>query len=116
MEGGGRGGGFGGGRGTGAQFMVFAAAYANKDSALYHDAKLIPAMEQFTKTLQDSQFADGLWGEGGNVDSPPDSSFTLKTLAKGQLFLIRDNNEATAALRTHMKEVILKCAEGVRTG
>jgi hypothetical protein len=112
---GGRGGGFGGGRGTGAQFMVFAAAYANRDSELHRDAALIPAMDRFTASLQESQLPDGLW-DSGNLDSPPDSAFTLKTLAKGQLFLEQDAHAATAAVRARMKQVILKCAEGVRTG
>jgi len=115
LEGTGRGGGFGGGRGTGAQFMVFAAAYANRDSEFFHDAKLIPAMERFTQSLRETQLPDGLW-DSGNLDSPPDSAFTLKTLAKGQYFLERDNHAATAVLRARMKEVILACAEGVRTG
>lgn len=115
LEGTGRGGGFGGGRGTGAQFMVFAAAYANRDSQFFRDAKLIPVMEQFTQVLKDSQLPDGLW-DSGNLDSPPDSAFVLKTLAKGQLFLEKDNSAATAALRGKMKDVILTCAEGVRTG
>jgi hypothetical protein len=118
LEGGGGGrfgGGFGGGRGTGAQFMVFAAAYSNRDSQLFHDARLVPAMLQFTQSLQQSQLPDGLW-DSGNLDSPPDSAFVLKTLAKGQLFLEKDGSEATTALRARMKDVILKCAEGVRTG
>lgn len=122
--GGGRGGGgFGGSRGTGAQFMIFAAAYTNRDSQLFHDARLVPAMERFTQSLQETQLPDGLW-DMGNLDSPPDSAFVLKTLAKGQLFLERDASEArstgsgqaTARVRAMMKDVILKCAEGVRTG
>ena len=120
LEGGARaagrgGGGFGGARGTGAQFMIFAAAYANPDSELHHDARLVPAMQQFAQTLQQSQLPDGLW-DMGNLDSPPDSAFVLKTLAKGQLFLERDRGDATTSVRTQMKGVILKCAEGVRTG
>jgi hypothetical protein len=110
------GGGFGGGRGTGAQFMVYAAVYANSASQYYHDAKLIPAMAEFTKVLKESQFPDGLWGDAGNIDSPPDSSFVLKTIAKGQRFLVTDGSPATEALRAQMKAVILACAEGVRTG
>ena len=115
LEGTGRGGGFGGGRGTGAQFMVYATAYTNRDSQLYHDARLVPAMEEFTRTLQESQLSDGLW-DGGNLDSPPDSAFVLKTLAKGQLSLVKDASPATTAVRERMKNVIMKCAEGVRTG
>lgn len=107
---------FGGARGTGAQFMVLAAAYSNRDSQFHHEGRLLPLMERLTKTLRESQFEDGLWGESGNIDSPPDSSFVLKTLCKGQLFLQRDGSRETLAVRQRMQEVILSCAEGVRTG
>lgn len=105
----------GGGRGSGALIMTMAAAYANPLSKLHHDARLVPAMEQHADILQRTQNPSGLWNMG-NIDSPPDSSFVLKTLAKGQLFLERDNHAATAALRAKLKNLILTCAEGVRTG
>lgn len=109
------GGGMGGGRGSGALIMTMAAAYGNPQSKLHHDARLVPAMLQHVETLEKSQNPSGLWS-GGNVDSPPDSAFVLKTLAKGQIFLVRDNQAATAALRERLKKLILTCAEGVRRG
>jgi hypothetical protein len=102
-------------RSAGSEFMVCAAAFTNRDSQLYHDARLVSAMERSIRGLQASQLADGLWN-AGNLDSPPDSAFVLKVLAKGMWFLEQDASLATVALRAEARSVILKCAEGVRTG
>jgi hypothetical protein len=109
------GGGFGGSRGAGAQLMVFAAAYTTPESRWFHQDRLIPKMTGFVNALAKTQLADGLW-DSGNLDSPPDSAFVLKTLAKAQQFLVRDNAPATAELRARLKDVTLKNADGVRTG
>lgn len=111
----GRGGGGGGARGSGALIMTMAAAYANPLSKLHHDPRLIPAMTQQVETLRQSQTPSGLWSMG-NLNSPPDSAFVLKTLAKGQLFLVKDGHADTAAFRAKLKELILSCTEGVRKG
>lgn len=105
----------GGGRGAGALIMTMAAAYGNPLSSLHRDPRLVPAMDNLVATLRQSQNPSGLWSLG-NIDSPPDSSFILKTLAKGQLFLTRDNHPPTEALRSRLRELILSCVEGVRTG
>lgn len=107
--------GMGGGRASGALIMTMAAAHTNPLSKLHHDARLVAAMQQHVTILKESQNPSGLW-DSGNVDSPPDSSFVLKTLAKGQLYLERDNQASTTALRAALKELILATAEGVRTG
>ena len=107
--------GFGGARGSGALIMTLAAAHSSQASKLHHDARLVTAMQKHLKRLRDTQNPSGFW-DLGNIDSPPDSAFILKTLAKGQLFLERDNHQETAQLRTELKDVILKTAEGVRTG
>jgi len=104
-----------GGRESGELIMTMAAAYGNPYSHLHRDGRLVPAMEQHVTSLQQTQNPGGLWSLG-NVNSPPDSSFILKTLAKGQLFLERDNHDPTAPLRQRLKALILACAEGVRRG
>src|SRR5687768_7362601 len=104
--------GFGGARGSGALIMTMAAAHSSQASKFHHDARLVAAMQKQVKRLRDTQNPTGLW-DLGNIDSPPDSAFILKTLAKGQLFLERDNNAATAQLRGELKDVIVKTAAGV---
>jgi hypothetical protein len=105
----------GGFRGIGAQAMTAAAAYTTAQSRLYHDARLVPVLDRLVSALLASQRADGLF-DVGNLDSPPDSAFILKTLARAQFFLERDNQPATAAVRAKLKTLILQAAEGVRQG
>lgn len=108
-------GGFRGIRGIGAQVMMFAAAYSQPLSRHHHSDRMIREMEQCTATLQKEQLPDGLF-DLGNLDSAPDSSFILKTLCKGQLFLEKDGQKKTAALRDRLKNLLLGIAEGVRSG
>lgn len=105
----------GGFRGIGAQAMTTAAAYTTAESRLYHDARLVPALDRLVAALLASQRPDGLF-DVGNLDSPPDTAFILKTLARAQFFLERDNQPATAAVRAKLKTLILQAAEGVRQG
>lgn len=96
----------GGFRGIGAQAMTTAAAYTTAESRLYHDARLVPALDRLVAALLASQRPDGLF-DVGNLDSPPDTAFILKTLARAQFFLERDNQPATAAVRAKLKTLIL---------
>ena len=104
-----------GARGVGEKLMVLAAAFTNGHSQFFHDPRLVPAMEARVESLSQMQRRDGLF-DAGNLDSPPDSAFVLKTLARGQWFLTRDANVTTQTLREKLKALILTTAEGVRVG
>jgi hypothetical protein len=102
-------------RGLGEQVMIFSAAFTNQLSQHHHDEHLIDAMDQRIASLLRSQRDDGLF-DMGNLDSPPDSAFVLKTLARAQLFLVNDATTVTEPTRLKLKGLILKTAEGVRLG
>jgi len=104
-----------GARGLGEQIMIVAAAYTNEHSNYHHDAQLPGFMDACITTLFSMQREDGLF-DMGNLDSPPDSAFVLKTLARGQFFLLRHGDAGTEPVRNRLKELILKTAEGVRQG
>ncbi|RFC50048.1 MAG: hypothetical protein DUW69_000764 [Verrucomicrobia bacterium] len=104
-----------GARGVGEKIMVLAAAFTNEHSPFFHDPRLVPALATRIDSLGQMQRRDGLF-DMGNLDSPPDSAFVLKTLARGQFFLTRDAAVATQALREKLQALILTTAEGVRQG
>lgn len=104
-----------GARGIGEQIMTFAAAYGSAQSIFYRDPKIINALNARIATLTAMQREDGLF-DMGNLDSPPDSAFVLKTLARGQFFLLQDSDPAGESVREKLKALILKTAEGVRLG
>lgn len=104
-----------GSRGIGEQIMTFAAAYMHPGAQLHHDPRLVSALDARIDALARLQREDGLF-DMGNFDSPPDSAFVLKTLARAQWFLTQDAAPATAAVREKLKTLILATAEGVRTG
>lgn len=104
-----------GGRAAGARTMTLAAAFSTAESRFHHDARLPEIMRGLVDQLARTQNPSGLW-DSGNLDSPPDSAFVLKTLARAQHFLERDGSAATAELRRELKQLILDTAEGVRTG
>ncbi|WP_221029109.1 hypothetical protein [Actomonas aquatica] len=106
---------FGGPRGHGAEIMIVAAAHANPRSRHHHAAALLPLLERNIAALASTQNPSGLW-DGGNIDSPPDSAFVLKTLAKGQWFLVEDQQASTADVRRALASVITHAADGVRAG
>jgi hypothetical protein len=102
-------------RGLGEQIMIFSAAFSNQLSRHHHDERLIDAVDHRCSSLFQSQRNDGLF-DMGNLDSPPDSAFVLKTLARAQLFLVNDATPVTEPTRLKLKGLILKTAEGVRQG
>lgn len=102
-------------RGLGEQLMILAAAFTHPHSQLHHDPRLIAALDDRIAALRAMQRDNGLF-DMGNLDSPPDSAFVLKTLARAQFFLVRDAIPATASVRAQLKDLILKTAEGVRLG
>ncbi len=104
-----------GARGLGEQIMIFAAAFTNQQSQLHHDQRLIAALDEHCVALRAIQRDDGLF-DMGNLDSPPDSAFVLKTLARAQFFLVRNATPETEPVRKRLKELILTTAEGVRLG
>lgn len=102
-------------RTNGARLSAFAASYTSAVSRFHHDARLLPALQVLVEALQKNQLPDGLY-DSGNLDSPPDSAFILETLCQAQNQLVEDASSATGALRDALRDVILKTAEGVRTG
>lgn len=102
-------------RGIGADLMIFAVAYTSRESHYYHNGMVVDKMRDYVRRLKHDQLPDGLF-DSGNLDSPPDTSFMLKTFCKAQLFLKKDNSAGTLALREQLKDLILDTAEGVRTG
>ncbi len=97
------------------RILTLAAAHANPRSTFHHDDRLLAAIAETAAGLEATLGPGGLWSIG-NLDSPPDSSFALKALARGQFFLERDGQPATAPVRAVLKRIILAVAEGVRTG
>ncbi|MDL2208823.1 hypothetical protein LJB97_04290 [Parabacteroides sp. OttesenSCG-928-O15] len=102
-------------RNVGGLIMAMSAAYVNPESKYNHDNSLPPAMEKLAAGLAKIQNPSGLFN-GGNMDSPPDTGFLVKTLCKGQHLLLQDNSPATANLRDRLKELILKISKGLLVG
>ena len=95
--------------------LTMAAAHTSPRSTFHHDDRLIAAMANSAAAVEAAMSPNGLWSLG-NIESPPDSSFALKALARGQHFLERDNQPATEPLRAGLKRIILAVAEAVRIG
>ena len=102
-------------RGAGGLIMALSAAYVNPVSKYYRDASLPPLMERLTADLAARQNPSGLY-DGGNLDSPPDTGFLVKTLCKAQHLLLSDNSSATAGVRDHLEKIIRKIAGGILVG
>jgi hypothetical protein len=102
-------------RGIGGLVMALSAAYMNPVSKYHHDASLPPLMEKLAANLAANQNPSGLF-DGGNLDSPPDTGFLVKTLCKAQTLLLKDNSPATANVREMLKKLILNISKGLLVG
>jgi len=102
-------------RGVGGLIMAMSAAYVNKESEYYHDQSLLPLMATMANGLAEHQNPSGLYNSG-NLDSPPDTGFLVKTLCKGQHLLIKDGSSATSGVRERLEKIILKIAKGLLVG
>jgi hypothetical protein len=102
-------------RGAGGLIMALSAALMNRESKYYHDPALPPLMEKLAAGLAAIQNPSGLFNSG-NLDSPPDTGFLVKTLCKAQNLLLKDNSPATAGVREQLREMILKISKGLLVG
>ena len=102
-------------RGIGGLIMALSAAYVNKESKYFHDDSLPPLMEKLADDLLTRQNPSGLYNSG-NLDSPPDTGFMVKTFCKAQQLLLRDKSPATNGIRERMKKLILNAAKGLLVG
>jgi hypothetical protein len=102
-------------RGVGGLIMALSAAYVNSQSKYYHDKSLPPLMEKLAVGLAAHQNPSGLYNSG-NLDSPPDTGFLVKTLCKAQHLLLQDSSSATTDVRDLLAKIILKISKGLLVG
>ncbi|MEU1005822.1 hypothetical protein [Streptomyces tibetensis] len=77
------------------------AAYRSPDSALHGSARAVAAVTTHLRALQAAQTATGLFAGGDNVQSPPDSAFTVNDVCDAHVLAAGGGPElrdVTAAL------------------
>ncbi|MCA9215672.1 MAG: hypothetical protein KDB27_21550 [Planctomycetales bacterium] len=102
-------------RAVGGEVMACAAAFSNAHSEYFHTQQLIQPMIDRAQWLADQQNPSGLY-DAGNLDSPPDTAFMVETLCKAQKLLQTDAQNETEAVRSALRNIILKAGEGLLVG
>jgi hypothetical protein len=102
-------------RGVGGLIMASSAAYVNPESKYHHDHSLLPLMEKLAGNLAERQNPSGLYNSG-NLDSPPDTGFLVKTLCKAQHLLLLDGSSTATDVRALLEKIILKSSKGLLVG
>lgn len=90
-------------------------AYANPASRYYRNPGVLARMQTHAAFLRKISSPSGLF-DSGNLDSPPDSSFLIGTLMRGQELLLRDNHAASAGLRKTLGRIIRTTAAAIARG
>ncbi|MEV5958530.1 hypothetical protein AB0M11_33120 [Streptomyces sp. NPDC051987] len=91
------------------------AAYRSPDSALHASGRAVAAMTDHLRALRAAQTPTGLFAGGDNVQSPPDSAFTVNDVCDAHVLAAGagpDLRDVTAALA----EIAGAASESLRTG
>ncbi|RYF77866.1 MAG: hypothetical protein EOO39_02915 [Cytophagaceae bacterium] len=102
-------------RRLGFDMANLAAAYCEPTSSYYQKSELVPYMEKIVRALLKSQHEDGTL-DLGNLASPPDTAFIMEPLCAGATILNTNNSSALTAIKSLLKQFILKTGEALRTG
>lgn len=102
-------------RGKSGFILSLSAAFCSEYSEYYRSDDLIDPLQNVAQSMLDTQNADGTWS-GGNINSPPDSGFSIEQLFRAQGVLIQDGSSSTESLRETLKETMLNTCEALIVG
>ena len=88
-------------RGLARRVKTLIAAYRSPDSALHGSGQAVAAAMTHLRALRATQTATGLFAGGDNVQSPPDSAFTVNDVCDAHVLAVGagpELSEVTAAL------------------
>ncbi|MGR6974649.1 hypothetical protein ACU639_34470 [Streptomyces cynarae] len=102
-------------RGLAHRVRTLLAAYRSQDSALHGSERAVAAAMTHLDALRDLQTPSGLFAGGDNVQSPPDSAFTINDVCDAHILATGagpELREVAAALA----EIAGAASESLRTG
>ncbi|MFD9119187.1 hypothetical protein ACFU6M_29480 [Streptomyces bottropensis] len=102
-------------RGLARRVKTLVAAYRSPDSALHGSGRAVAAAMTHLRALRATQTTTGLFAGGDNVQSPPDSAFTVNDVCDAHLLAAGagpELSEVTAALA----EIAGAASDSLRTG
>ncbi|MFJ1669602.1 hypothetical protein ACIOK4_25010 [Streptomyces bottropensis] len=102
-------------RGLARRVKTLVAAYWSPDSALHGSGRAVAAAMTHLRALRATQTTTGLFAGGDNVQSPPDSAFTVNDVCDAHLLAAGagpELSEVTAALA----EIAGAASDSLRTG
>jgi hypothetical protein len=102
-------------RGLARRVRTLVAAYRSPDSALHADGRAVAAAMTHLRALRGVQTGTGFFAGGDNVQSPPDSAFTLNDVCDAHVLAAgggTELDEVTAALA----EIAGAASAGLLTG
>jgi hypothetical protein len=102
-------------RGLAHRVKTLLAAYRSQDSALHGSSRAVAAAMTHLRALRALQTPSGLFAGGDNVQSPPDSAFTVNDVCDAHVIAANagpELREVAAALA----EIACAASESLRTG
>ncbi|MFG3288532.1 hypothetical protein ACGF3G_06940 [Streptomyces sp. NPDC048179] len=94
---------------------VLVAAYRSPDSALHGSGQAVAAATTHLRALRAAQTATGLFAGGDNVQSPPDSAFTVNDVCDAHV-LAAGAEPALSEVTAALAEIARAATESLLTG
>lgn len=88
----------------------------SQDSARYDDPETIASLERHARALRALQSTSGLFAGGDNVQSPPDSAFTINDVCDAVTMLRAATSESLRESQTLFEEIAVSSIDALVTG
>lgn len=102
-------------RGLARRVKTLLAAYRSQDSALHASDRAVAAAMTHLTALRAVQTSSGLFAGGDNVQSPPDSAFTINDVCDAHVIAVGAGPELREAAAV-LAEIAGAASESLRTG
>lgn len=89
------------------------AAYSGRHSAHHGDAEIAARADELLAHVQDLQTEVGLFDAGNNLESPPDSCFSLTDLVIIRMLIDAEEGDGLDAVATRLDELVPSVARAV---
>ncbi|MGD8779893.1 MAG: hypothetical protein PVH88_13145 [Ignavibacteria bacterium] len=101
---------------TSVDFSILTASYYQPDSKYYKSKPVLTKMDQIITGFLDAQYPNGTMGSGGNVQSPPDTSFLVEHLAPSYIVLNQYNFNEVKDVKDKLEKFLLNVGEALIVG
>lgn len=104
------------GRSGAGEFATLVSSYVQKDSKYYKSTAIVTRLNQIIDGFLSLQLPDGTLDSGGNLQSPPDTGFSLHSLCPAAVLLNQQNDKELDGVKAKLEKFLKSAGNGLAKG